>query len=199
MLRAVGASRRQITTSVFLEALTTGVVASVIGLGLGVVAASGLKALLAALNIDIPAGGIVLKVSTIRASFVVGVLVTLLASLIPVFKAARVPPIAAMRDVAIERTRAGRGRIIAGVIVTLLGVLNLLNGLFGGGSNAGIAIATGALIIFVGVTILGPLIARPAARLIGWPLPRLIGVTGRLARRTRDAATPKRTFGDRRA
>jgi putative ABC transport system permease protein len=192
LLRAVGASRRQITTSVLFEALTTGVVASVIGLGLGVLSASGLKALLAALNIDIPAGGIVLKASTIRASFFVGVFVTMLASLIPVFKAARVPPIAAMRDVAIERTRAGRGRIIAGVIVTALGVLNLLNGLFGGGNNAGLAIAAGALIIFVGVTILGPLIARPAARLIGWPLPRLIGVTGRLARENA-MRNPKRT------
>jgi len=192
LLRAVGASRRQITTSVLLEALTTGVVASVIGLGLGVVAASGLKALLAALNIDIPAGGIVVKVGTIRTALIVGVLVTLLASLIPVFKAARVPPIAAMRDVAIERTRAGRGRIIAGVIVTVIGVLNLLSGLFGGGSNAGFAIATGALIIFVGVTILGPLIARPAARLIGWPLPRLLGVTGRLARENA-MRNPKRT------
>jgi putative ABC transport system permease protein len=192
LLRAVGASRRQITVSVFLEALTTGIVASVIGLLLGVVAASGLKALLGVLNIDIPAGGTVVKASTIRATLVVGILVTVLASLIPVFKAARVPPIAAMRDVALERTSAGFKRIIAGGIVTALGVLNLLSGLFGGGSNAGIAIATGALIIFVGVTILGPLIARPAVRLIGWPLPRLIGVTGRLARENA-LRNPKRT------
>ena len=192
LLRAVGASRRQIVVSVFLEALTTGVVASVIGLGLGVVAASGLKALLGALNIDIPAGGTVVKASTIRATLIVGILVTVSASLIPVFKAARVPPIAAMRDVALERTKAGWKRIVAGAIVTLLGVLNLLSGLFGGGSNAGLAIASGALIIFVGITILGPLIARPAVRLIGWPLPRLLGVTGRLARENA-LRNPKRT------
>src|SRR6185437_13702548 len=55
LLRAVGASRRQVTISVLLEALVTGVVASLIGLLLGVFAAFGLKALLAALNIDIPA------------------------------------------------------------------------------------------------------------------------------------------------
>jgi putative ABC transport system permease protein len=192
LLRAVGASRRQITMAVFLEALTTGVVASVIGLGLGIVAASGLKALLGALNIDIPAGGTVLKSSTIRTSLVVGILVTVLASLIPVFKAARVPPIAAMREVALERTSAGLKRIIAGAIVTVLGVLSLLSGLFGGGSNAGSAVGLGAFVIFIGVTILGPLIARPAARLIGWPLPRLLGVTGQLARENA-MRNPKRT------
>src|SRR5262249_30820932 len=119
LLRAVGASRRQVIVSVLLEAIVTGVVASIIGLLLGVVAAFGLKALLSALGIDIPAGGIVIKTSTIRASFTVGVLVTLFASLIPVFRAARVPPIAAMRDVALERTHAGAKRIIAGLIVTL--------------------------------------------------------------------------------
>jgi putative ABC transport system permease protein len=192
LLRAVGASRRQITISVFLEALTTGVVASVIGLVLGVAAASGLKALLGVLHVDIPAGGTVVKAGTIRTSLIVGIIVTVLASLIPAFKAARVPPIAAMREVALERTSAGFKRIIGGAIVTLLGVLSLLNGLFGGGSNAGAAVGLGAFIIFVGVTILGPLIARPAARLIGWPLPRLLGVTGRLARENA-MRNPKRT------
>lgn len=192
LLRAVGASRRQVTTSVFLEALTTGIVASVIGLALGILAASGLKALLGVLHIDIPAGGTVVKAGTIRASLIVGIVVTVLASLIPVFKAARVPPIAAMREVALERTNAGIKRIIAGVIVTVIGVLSLLSGLFGGGSNAGGAVGFGAFIIFIGVTILGPLIARPAARLIGWPLPRLLGVTGQLARENA-MRNPKRT------
>jgi len=192
LLRAVGASRRQITISVLLEAIVTGVVASILGLVLGVLAASGLKALLAALGIDIPAGGTVIKSSTIRTAFNTGVIVTVLASLIPVFKAARVPPIAAMRDVALDRTRAGVKRIVIGAIVTLLGVLSLLNGLFGSGTNRGPAVGLGAFVIFIGVTILGPLIARPAARFIGAPLPRLTGVTGQLARENA-MRNPKRT------
>jgi putative ABC transport system permease protein len=192
LLRAVGASRRQITMSVFLEALTTGVIASVVGLALGVLSASGLKALLGVLNIDIPAGGTVVKMSTIRTSLIVGILVTVVASLIPVFKAARVPPIAAMREVALDRTNAGIKRIVAGAIVTLLGLLSLLNGLFGGGNNAGAAVGLGALLIFVGVTILSPLFARPAARFIGSPLPRAVGITGQLARENA-MRNPKRT------
>ncbi len=192
LLRAVGATRLQVTSGVFIEALTVGVIASVIGLFAGIALASGLKALLAALGIDIPAGGTVVKPGTIIVSLAVGILVTLVASLSPALKASRIPPIAAMRAVAIERTRPSVGRIVAGVIVVLLGVASLLSGLFGGGSSAGLKVATGALIIFVGVTILGSLIARPAAWLIGAPLPALRGMTGRLARQNA-MRNPKRT------
>ncbi len=91
LLRAIGASRRQVATGVLFEAAATGLVASVIGIFGGIGLAIGLKALLAALNIDIPAGGIVVKPGTIIVSLVVGLVVTLFASLIPVVKASRVP------------------------------------------------------------------------------------------------------------
>ena len=83
-------------------------------------------------------------------------------------------------------------RIVVGAIIVLLGVANLLGGLFGGGSNAGLQVALGALIIFFGVTVLGSLIARPAAWLIGAPLPWLRGTIGRLARENA-MRNPKRT------
>jgi putative ABC transport system permease protein len=192
LLRAVGASRSQVTVSVFLEALTVGIVASVIGLLAGIGLASGLKALLAALGIDIPAGGTVVKPGTIIACLAVGIIVTLVASLIPAVKASRVPPVAAMREVAVERTRPSLARIIGGSVVVLFGAANLLSGLFSGGSGAGLKVAGGALIIFVGLTILGSLFARPAAWLIGSPLPAIKGTTGRLARENA-MRNPKRT------
>ena len=192
LLRAVGASRMQITVSVFLEALTVGVVASVIGLVAGIGLASGLKALLSALGIDIPAGGTVVKPGTIIVCLLVGILVTVVASLIPAVKASRVPPIAAMRSVAVERTRPSVARIVGGAIVVLLGLANLLSGLFGGGSTAGLKVAVGSLVIFLGVAILGPLFARPAAWLIGAPLPALKGATGVVARENA-MRNPKRT------
>jgi putative ABC transport system permease protein len=192
LLRAVGATRLQVTMGVFFEALAVGIVASLIGLVAGIGLASGLKALLAALGIDIPAGGTVVKPGTIIVCLVVGISVTLIASLIPAVKASRVPPIAAMRELAIERRRPSVGRIVGGAIVILLGLFNLLSGLFGGGSQAGLKVAAGALIIFVGVTILGSLIARPAAWLIGSPLPAMKGTTGRLARENA-MRNPKRT------
>ena len=181
-MRAIGVSRLQVTVSALLEALATAIVASLIGLGLGIVMASGLKALLGALGIDIPAGGTVVKPGTVVVSLLVGIVVTLVAAAIPALRASRVRPLAALRDVAVERNRTGLGRIIAGVVVTLVGAVSLFAGLFGHGSNAGVQVAIGALIIFVGVTILGPIIARPAARVIGSPLPKLRGITGQLAR-----------------
>ncbi len=192
LLRAIGASRRQVTTSVFAEALVTGVVASLVGLGAGLLLASGLKALLAALGIDIPAGSTVVTSGTVTVALSVGIIVTLMASLFPALKASRVRPIAAMREVAIEDDRPSLRRTIAGVIVTALGLASLLNGLFGGGGNALANVAIGAVIIFIGVAILGPLVARPAARLIGAPLPSLRGVAGRLAR-DNAMRNPKRT------
>ncbi len=97
-----------------------------------------------------------------------------------------------MRDVALDRSALSVGRIVSGVLVTLFGVFNLLNGLLGSGGNRGPKIAVGALVIFGGVTILGPLLARPAARLLGAPLPVLRGVTGQLARENA-MRNPKRT------
>jgi len=192
LLRAIGASRRQVTISVFLEGLATGVVAAVIGLGLGIALASGLKALLSGLGLDIPAGGTVLKFTSLATAFVVGVAVTLLASLFPALRASRVPPVAAMRDVAIESTRISVRRVVIGFVVGAIGIALLLSGLFGGGNAAASKVGGGALIVFFGVTILGPIIARPAARWIGAPLPRLRGVAGRLARENA-MRNPKRT------
>jgi putative ABC transport system permease protein len=193
LLRAIGAARKQLLGSVFLEALATGVIASVLGVGGGVLLAVGLKGLLAALGFDIPAGGTVITVGTILTAGLTGIVVTMLASLFPALRASRVPPIAAIRDVAIESTKLSRRRFVIGVLVTVFGVFSLLRGLFGGGGgSAGAKIGGGALFVFVGVTVLGPVFARPAARLIGSPLPKLRGVTGNLARENA-MRNPKRT------
>jgi putative ABC transport system permease protein len=192
LLRAIGASRRQVTMSVFLEGLATGLIASVVGVVLGIALASGLKALLSGFGLDIPAGSTVLNVSSLATAFVVGVLVTLLASLFPALRASRVPPVAAMRDVAIESTRISVKRVVIGFIVGGIGAALLLSGLFGGGDAAASKVGAGAIIVFFGVTILGPVIARPASRWIGAPLPRLRGIAGRLARENA-MRNPKRT------
>jgi putative ABC transport system permease protein len=192
LLRAIGAARRQLLASVFLEALVTGVVASLVGILGGVLLAAGLKALLGGLGFDIPAGGTVVTVGTILTAGLTGIVVTVVASVFPALRASRVPPIAAIRDVAIESTKLSRRRLVIGVLITLLGVFLLLRGLFGGGGGTGAKVAGGALFVFVGVAVLGPVFARPAARFIGAPLPRLKGVTGNLARENA-MRNPKRT------
>jgi putative ABC transport system permease protein len=190
LLRALGASGRQVLGSVLTEAVLVGLFASVIGLGAGIVLSSGLKAVLDAFGFDIPAGGTVVTAQTVIVALVVGTSVTTLSAIVPARKASRVAPIAAMRDVATEgRPHSGR-RVLIGLGIVALGVLSLFAGLFGG---AGIQlVGLGALIVFVGVFVLGPAVARPLSDVIGWPAARVRGITGSLAR-DNAMRNPKRT------
>lgn len=190
LLRALGASGRQIMTSVLTEAVLVGLFASVIGLGAGILLSSALKALLDALGFDIPAGGTVVTAQTVIVALLVGTIVTIISAIVPARKASRAPPIAAMRDVATEgRPHSGR-RVVIGIAITALGVLALFAGLFGG---AGIQfVGLGAFVVFIGVFVLGPVLARPLSDVIGSPLPRLRGITGTLAR-DNAMRNPKRT------
>lgn len=189
LLRAIGAARRQVLTAVVGEAVLVGLVASIIGFVGGIGLATGLKGLLAALGIDIPAGGIVVPVNAAIWAFVTGLVVTTVASLAPALRASRIPPIAAMRDVSIDRSSTSIVRILSGGLVTLAGIVALLAGLFG---QQIAAVGVGAGVIFLGVAILGPVIASPVAAALGAPIRALRGVTGRLAE-SNAARNPKRT------
>src|SRR2546430_2526676 len=190
LLRAIGASGRQVMGSVLSEAVLVGLFASVIGLGAGIVLSNALKALLDVFGFDIPAGGTVVTAQTVIIALVVGSGVTILSAIVPARKASRVPPVAAMRDVATEDRPRSVRRVAIGFGITVLGVLALFGGLFGG---AGIQfVGLGALIVFIGVFVLGPLIARPLSDAIGWPAARLRGITGSLAR-DNAMRNPKRT------
>ncbi len=189
VLRAIGASRRQVARATRLEALVTGVVASALGVVLGIGAALGLRALLAGFGLDLPEGGLVVNGSTIAVCMGVGVVVTLVAAIVPARRAAKVAPIAALRDVAVDRSGRSVTRAVVGGLVTALGVAALAVGL--GGGIAGV-VGLGALVVFLGIGILGPVIARPVSRLLGAALPRLRGMTGTMARENA-SRNPKRT------
>jgi putative ABC transport system permease protein len=190
LLRALGASRRQVLRSVLVEATAIGFLSSGIGLLLGIGIASLLKALMDSGGFDVPAGSIVVTPGTIITSFVVGLLVTVSSAYFPARKAAKIPPLAAMRDVAYDKTNASRGRLITGALVTVLGAAMLLIGLFGEGGIA--PVGFGALLTMSGVIILGPVLAPPIGRVLGAPLPRLKGTTGVLAKEN-TLRNPKRT------
>jgi putative ABC transport system permease protein len=171
------------------EALLVGIVASTIGFVGGIGLAGGLKGLLAALGIDIPAGGIVIPLNAVIWAFVTGMVVTTVASLAPALRASRIPPIAAMRDVAIDRSSTSVLRILSGGFVTAAGIALLLGGLF---AQQILFVGIGAGVIFLGVAVLGPVIASPVASAIGAPIRAVRGVTGRLAE-SNAARNPKRT------
>jgi putative ABC transport system permease protein len=192
LLRAVGANRRQVLGSVLFEAVLVGITASVAGFIGGILLAGGLKALLDAIGLDIPAGAIVIPASAVIWSFVTGLLVTVVAAVSPALRASRIPPVAAMQDVSIDRSGSSRRRGVFGVFVTLIGATLLVIGLFGNGNNALLEVGVGMGIVFLGVAVLGPMIAGPLSAVLGAPIRRIKGVTGALARENA-MRNPKRT------
>jgi putative ABC transport system permease protein len=193
LLRCLGASRRQVLGSVLLESGVVGLIASAVGLGLGVLIALGLRAVLGAVGIDLPSTGTRFEVRTIIVSMVVGVVITLVSSFMPALKATRVPPVAAMRaESATPPSRSIRRRSIIGSLVTLIGIGLLVLGLFRDVGNRLANVGAGAVVIFLGVAILSPLIARPLARWIGWPFARTFRLPGNLARQNA-MRNPRRT------
>jgi putative ABC transport system permease protein len=193
LLRAIGASRRQVLGSVLLEAVVVGLVAALLGVAAGIGVAVGLRALLVGLGfVDIPAGGIVLLPRTVAVSLLAGVLVSAASAVLPARRAAKVPPVAALRDLARDASGHSRRRVVIGAAATVAGVALLSFGLLARSDDGILPVGAGAAVIFVGVAVLGPVIARPAGRLIGWPLPVLKGMVGTLARENA-VRNPKRT------
>src|SRR5712691_88657 len=184
-LRTIGASRRQILWSVVLESFVIGAIGSIAGLFLGLGIAKVLNALMTAVGIDLPQSGTVLATRTIVASLVVGILVTLLASLRPAARATRVPPIAAVREgFVLPPGRFARFRTLFGVLVTAIGVGLLALGIFAQGRVAQhlIALGLGLLLLFLGVATFAPRIVPALASVLGWPATRVGGAAGALAR-----------------
>jgi putative ABC transport system permease protein len=185
LLRTLGASRRQVLTSVVLEALLLGLVGSVLGLFAGLGVAAGIGELFKAVGIDLPNTGTVVATRTIVVSLIVGSSITLLAALVPAVRATRVSPMEALQEAAAPPRR--RRPLVLGLAVVLgaLGFGLLAYGLFGGIDDSEAAaglVGLGAVAIFFGVALLSPRLVRPLASVVGKPLERLRGLTGRLAR-----------------
>jgi putative ABC transport system permease protein len=191
LFRALGASGRQVTTSVVLEALVVGVVSSIVGVVVGIGIAVLLKAALSATGFDIPASGTVVLPRTFIVSVVVGTVVTVIAAIVPARRAARVAPIEALRAAQDRPGRSLRFRIVSGAVVLALGLTPLLYGLFGTPPNALQLVGIGVGLTFIGIAMLTPLIARPVAAALGAPV-RLMGVPGKLAREN-SMRNPRRT------
>ncbi len=192
LLRAVGAGRRQVLRSVVLEAMAIGLLSAAAGLALGVVMSYGLRSLLAAVGLDIPSGPVVISTSTIVVSAIVGLGVTLVSAIAPARRAGKVAPIAALRDVARDRTATSVRRAVAGLVVLGGGLTSFALGLAAEGENALAPLGLGAATTIVGVVVLGPVLARPALHVLAAPAALVDGTTGRLARENAKR-NPKRT------
>jgi putative ABC transport system permease protein len=185
-IRTLGASRRQVLGSIILEALVIGSVAAIVGLFTGLLLAKGLFRLFDLFGFTLPNQGLLLENRTIVACLVVGILVTLLASLRPAIRATRVPPIAAVREGAtLPESRFARFRTVGSLGLTALGFVSFVYGIFGSGLGTKQVLTwmgLGALLIFLGVALFAVRIVRPLAAWLGWPAARLGGAAGTLAR-----------------
>ncbi len=187
LLRALGASSGQVRFSSIFESIVVGVIASVLGLGGGVLLALGLRSLMSSLGMTLPGMDIIISPRTIIIALIVGIGVTLLASLAPARRAAKVPPIAAMRAGFRFGSGEGTRRTIIAIVLSVLGVAAMSYGLFGGSDNTGLllmALGIGAVLIFVAVSMYAPLFSSPSASLLGAPLEHVPGggFTGHMAR-----------------
>ena len=201
LLRALGASGRQVVWSVALEALVVGALSSVLGLALGIAIVRPLEGLLGAFDIDLPKGSLQILPRTVMVSLLTVmlirsdlfmVLVTLVSASSPARRAARVAPMAALRDQAVTPT-SGRRRYLWGALVTVGGVGALFTGLFAvEGGDGALMVGLAAALVFLGVAMLSPLLARPAARLLTMPAQWRNSTTGLLARENA-MRNPRRT------
>ena len=182
LLRALGASRRQITRSVLGEALAVGTLGGLIGMGGGLLLAMGLKAAFKAFGLEIETGALVFQTRTAVWSMVIGIVVTLVAAYLPARRASRVAPVAAMRDDIAMPQRSLRVRTAVGLLLLVAGIALLVGSLSASGSNAAALVGAGVWLTIVAAIVLSPVLSRPAIGALGAFYPRWFGTVGRLAR-----------------
>ncbi|MCU1393370.1 MAG: transporter substrate-binding protein [Ilumatobacteraceae bacterium] len=188
LLRAIGARSSQVTFAQFVEALAVGVIGAVLGFAGGVGLAFGITSLLNASNNGPGDTNLTIEPRSFIITFVVGVLITLACATFPALRAGRVPPLAAMRDVAIDRSGTSRRRATVGIVSSAIAIIGIALGLV---SSAG-WLAPGVIGLFVAIIAFGPIVVAPISNFLTRPLTALRGVTGQVAGRNA-ARSPERT------
>ena len=191
LLRAIGATRRQVLGSVLVEAAVIGVVASLVGVVAGLGVASALKALLAGLDFRLPTIANVVEARTIVVALIVGVAVTTVSAAVPGRRAATITPMAALRDQDVSGPTGTAVRGIAGAAGLVAAALLVTAGAVRGGDGLRI-LSLGAIVGFLALVVAGPAVTAPVCRVLGRPLTRFRGVPGALARENA-MRNPRRT------
>ncbi|MFI0967301.1 ABC transporter permease [Streptomyces sp. NPDC021080] len=192
LLRAVGASRRQVTRSVLIEAFVVGAVAAVGGLAAGVGIGAAMRSLMGTLGATVPDGPLVVSPGTVATALLVGVLVTMLAAWLPGRRAAKIPPVAAMSSVhAKATTKSLVLRNTIGAVFAAAGVAVVLYATTMDGSDGQAPMGLGAVLLILGVFVLTPLLSRPLIAAAA-PVLRVFGISGKLARQN-SVRNPRRT------
>ncbi|WP_416960379.1 ABC transporter permease [Streptomyces sp. Agncl-13] len=190
LLRALGASRRQVTAATVTEASVVAVTASAAGLAGGIGIAAGLKMLFPAIGFPFPEGDLVIRTLSMVLPLAVGIIVCLGSALMPAVRAGRTAPLAALRETAVDQSGASRVRAVTGMALAAFAIGATLTGVLI--SPSLLLAGVGAVLALVAFVVLGPVASSTAVRVLGSPLDRLRGVTGGLARRNA-LRSPRRT------
>ncbi|MEU7586551.1 ABC transporter permease [Micromonospora sp. NPDC049230] len=178
LLRLIGATRGQVFRAAVLESAVLGLVASALGVLLGVGLAGGMRLLMS--HLDVPGtSGLTVTASTVLTGLLLGTALTVCAALLPAWRGTRIAPVAALTDAAVQPSRsAGRVRLAFGAVLLALGVAALA-----GAASAGqlVLVAAGGVLTFFGIVLFGPVLVPALARVFGWPARRVLGTTGALA------------------
>ena len=188
LLRAIGASRAQIIRSMFEEALVVGVGGTLIGCVGGVGLAATILGILNAVGFGPGQSQLTINPDGFVITMIVGVVVTLVCAIAPAVRSGRVPPLAAMRDVAVDRSAMSRVRTVIGSAAVVLAVISVVLGL----SGRAIWLGVGTAALYLALIALGPFVASPIAHVAAPVLGRLRGASGTMAGRNA-ARNPKRT------
>ncbi|KAA0022773.1 ABC transporter permease [Antrihabitans cavernicola] len=192
LLRAVGASRQQVGRSVVLEALIVGLVGSALGLATGVALAYGLRSLLNVFDLGLPSGSLQVAPRTIVVGLLVGVVVTVISAYAPARRAAKIPPVEAMREEFASTGDSLRMRTIVGVVFGIVGVIAVVVGAQSTGGGAASTVGVGALALIFAVLLAAPALSRPIVGGLGAVIARPFGSVGKLAR-SNAVRNPRRT------
>ena len=192
LLRALGASKRQVTRSVLFEAFVVGLVGSTLGLGLGVLLAMGIRALFANFGLDLTGQALIFGPRTVLACYVVGVVVTMTAAWLPARRTTRIAPVQALRDdIALPESSIQR-RLLLGLVGIVAGAAAMGAGLFTDIPRGGWVLGLGILVVLLGVTAVSPVISRPFLAAAQATYGRVFGSVGNLAGQN-SLRNPRRT------
>jgi putative ABC transport system permease protein len=161
LLRALGASRKQILRSVMGESIIIGALASVLGLFGGIALAYGLRALLEAFGASFPSTPLQFETRTAVVGFLVGFTATVLSAIIPARRASHIPPVAALRDNTVETTLSRKRRLSSATVLLIFAAIFLWFGLFGHVGPKLAFLGIGALLAFFTVTSVAPMVVKP--------------------------------------
>ncbi len=192
LLRAMGASKRQVNRSVLVEAFAVGLVGSTIGIAVGYLLALGLRVLFGFIGLDLSDADFPITLRTVLVSYAVGLVVTMVAAYLPARRTGRIAPVAAMRDDVAMPESSLRRRMIVGGVMVLAGIGLMVLGFAGEGTTGLALIGLGMLAILIGVALMAPVLGRPVVHGLGVLYRRLFGVVGSLATQN-SLRNPRRT------